>query len=473
MDRSEADGSSAPSSLKRTRDVSQDDSDDDNVSLVSRSPSPPPRPEAMDVDKYDEYVPRPEREVVTVETKIGSTNRGFTMLAKLGWVEGQPLGLSGEGRVDPVPFVLKNDFTGLGKANQDVKMIESTVSQRRELDSERQTRETEEQRRVREESVAKRDAVKTEISNVLRAFYCELCDKQFQTVGQYDEHTNSYAHHHKARFRDMQAAQKASFANQDDIDKRKEKERKREEKELRKIAKAAGIKMAKPTASAAVPPPAAPPLNAPDEGTPSASKAGWGSIAAQPAEPAPAAGGARPGWGPVNPAGDPTRTTSSGWATVNPAADPPRTTSGSSGRAQASSAPAEGMRRPPDAPTPAQSHSAPTFRAGGWATLDGSASVSAPPPPQPPVSERAPPPPSSNPPPPAPAKSGWSTVGAAAPAAGTGGWAPAPRPAPQPPAPATQSTPAQNPSQGAKQQETSRSGWQQFKAGAGSSRRRK
>lgn len=123
----------------------------------------------MDIDKYDEYHRGSEREVVTVDTKIKSSNKGFAMLAKLGWVEGQPLGLSGDGmympspsvqrvaslrtnlgRVDPIPFLLKNDSTGLGKFSQDVRMIESTVSQRRELDSERQHKETEEQRRARE-----------------------------------------------------------------------------------------------------------------------------------------------------------------------------------------------------------------------------------------------------------------------------------------------------------------------------------
>lgn len=64
---------------------------------------------------------------------------------------------------------MKNDLTGLGKATQDVRMseyiyiqlrrvsvlnilasVETTVSQRRELDSERQTKETEEQRKYRE-----------------------------------------------------------------------------------------------------------------------------------------------------------------------------------------------------------------------------------------------------------------------------------------------------------------------------------
>lgn len=53
----------------------------------------------MDIDKYDEYVARPEQEVITVETKIKPSNKGFAMLAKLGWVEGQPLGASGEGNL--------------------------------------------------------------------------------------------------------------------------------------------------------------------------------------------------------------------------------------------------------------------------------------------------------------------------------------------------------------------------------------
>jgi hypothetical protein len=56
----------------------------------------------MDVDsglsKYDEYVRGTAREVITVETKIKPTNKGFAMLAKFGWSEGQPLGISGDGQ---------------------------------------------------------------------------------------------------------------------------------------------------------------------------------------------------------------------------------------------------------------------------------------------------------------------------------------------------------------------------------------
>jgi hypothetical protein len=56
------------------------------------------------------------------------------------------------GRPDPIPFTVKNDQMGLGKANFDFAMIDATVAQRRDLASERQTRETNEQRQNREVS---------------------------------------------------------------------------------------------------------------------------------------------------------------------------------------------------------------------------------------------------------------------------------------------------------------------------------
>jgi hypothetical protein len=80
--------------------IDGDDSDDD-ISLVSRSPSPVAQ-DQMDIDKYDDYVRGPVREVITIDTKIKSTNKGFKMLSKLGWVEGQPLGLSQDGVLSPL-----------------------------------------------------------------------------------------------------------------------------------------------------------------------------------------------------------------------------------------------------------------------------------------------------------------------------------------------------------------------------------
>lgn len=71
------------------------------MSIVSRSPSPvlDKDVEIKDSNLYDEHVRRPAREVITVETRIKSTNKGFALLAKMGWTEGTPLGVSGEGKL--------------------------------------------------------------------------------------------------------------------------------------------------------------------------------------------------------------------------------------------------------------------------------------------------------------------------------------------------------------------------------------
>ncbi|EDR15447.1 G-patch-domain Zn-finger DNA-binding protein [Laccaria bicolor S238N-H82] len=341
----------------------------------------------MDVDqdhihKYDEYVRGPAREVITVETRIKPHNKGFAMLSKLGWTEGQPLGLSGDGRVDPIPFQIKRDLTGLGKTSQDVRMIETTVSQRRGLDSERQQKETEDQRKAREDLVARKFALRDEITTTLKAFYCSLCDKQFKNVAQYDEHTNSYAHHHKARFKDMQA--NVRLIPKEEVDKRKEKELKREEKQLRKIAAANGIKMPKPP----VKPPAVPAVPLPTssdnalgtmmevETKPSESK-GWASLSTTPSDSTPPQPGFR----------------KSGWATV--------------GSSSTVSPPVPFMpstSAPSNASNPAPIPHHPSFRNAGWTTLDTGSSFPA-------IPTSNPPPPTSPPPPPPDSpRRGWSTL---------------------------------------------------------------
>ncbi|KAK7064428.1 G-patch-domain Zn-finger DNA-binding protein [Favolaschia claudopus] len=350
--------------LKRPRP--EDDDSDDDISIVSRTPSPPPT-DQMDIDKYDEYVSRPAPEVITVETKIKPTNKGFAMLAKLGWVEGQPLGVSGDGRVDPVPFQIKRDSTGLGKWTQDARMIETTVSQRRGMDSEKMTKETEEQRKAREDHVARRTVLESELSTTIKAFYCDLCEKQFKTVVAYTEHTNSYAHHHKARFKDMQANVRIP---QDDLDKRKEKERKREEKELRKIAAANGIKMPKPAAAVFLPLAPAQPVGL------DSSMDIDGVPLSTPGSSASGSGFKKLGWATVSSSNPPT-----------PPPPPPQST----------------------VPPVLSSTRHPDFRAAGWTSLESGSSQSVPPPPPP---SAAPPPPPDNTslPPPRPAAGGWATV---------------------------------------------------------------
>ena len=70
----------------------------------------------------------------------------------------------------------------------------------------------------------------------------------YATVGQYDEHTNSYDHHHKARAVALKLAEREKSNASGESERRREKEAKREAKEMAKKMGAAGIAVA--TASA-------------------------------------------------------------------------------------------------------------------------------------------------------------------------------------------------------------------------------
>ncbi|KAG8942535.1 hypothetical protein FRC04_003606 [Tulasnella sp. 424] len=401
-----------------------DDDEDDGVSLVSRSPSPAPVDDTSGktgTEWYAEHMGGSAREVITVETKIKATNVGFALLKKMGWTEGSGLGLSGQGRADPIPFTVKNDSTGIGKAAQDFRIIEETVASRRELDSERQSKETGEQRANREALVAQREAIKVEVQTVLKPFYCETCDRQYQNVAQYEEHCRGYSHNHKVRLKEQAAAQRLRT----DLDKRKEKERKREEKEMRKLAAAAGIKLAKPAAAA--PTPSAGGSAPVVAGATQERKSGWAAVSAAP-EPAPAA--PKGGWAPVaasSVAGS--SGSAGGWAAVKPVEPKTAggwsvvtaTTSASESVAPTSAAGAKGntsfvsggftrletTETPGSRPkSPMDVDSPPSSSRGGWSSISisskssGWASLSAPPPPPPEPAQ--PPPPSGPSPPPLP-----------------------------------------------------------------------
>lgn len=142
--------------------------------------------------------------------------------------------------------------------------------------------------------------------------------------------------------------------SKDELDKRKEKERRREEKELRKIAKAAGIKMPKlPAPSSGMP--ATVPISEPMA---SFSQGGIASESSQLK---------KEGWTTV---GAPTGTgfKKSGWATVGSAPQ-----SSSSGFSASSLAPT-GAQTTIDVPSHTAANSpassAPGFRQAGWASLD-------------------------------------------------------------------------------------------------------
>lgn len=132
-----------------------------------------------------------------METHISENNIGYKLLQKMGWQAGRGLGSQGQGRIDPIRIELKDDSLGVGKAEEYTTTHVSTTAKRKALDSEKQLEETEIQKMEREYQVEKKQAIAQELKEVKKAFHCELCDKQYKNISEYEQHLQSYDHHHK------------------------------------------------------------------------------------------------------------------------------------------------------------------------------------------------------------------------------------------------------------------------------------
>ncbi|KAG0221508.1 G patch domain-containing protein 8, partial [Actinomortierella wolfii] len=187
---------------------------------------------------------------IDMETHLPSTNIGYQLLLKMGWKAGDGLGRNRTGRTDPIPITKKDDFFGVGKKEVEI-WDTRAAAKRKVLEVEKQAGETEEERTKRKEAVRKRDEIQAELAQVKAAFYCALCDKQYERISEYEGHLNSYDHHHKKRFKEMKESSRAGASGA--IEKAKEKERKREEKELARMRQAAleraGIAGTQPSSS--------------------------------------------------------------------------------------------------------------------------------------------------------------------------------------------------------------------------------
>jgi len=45
--------------------------------------------------------------------------------------------------------------------------------------------------------VEKQEAIKNEVAEIHKVFYCELCDKQYKMASEFEVHLSSYDHNHK------------------------------------------------------------------------------------------------------------------------------------------------------------------------------------------------------------------------------------------------------------------------------------
>ncbi|CAH7689306.1 hypothetical protein PPACK8108_LOCUS24358 [Phakopsora pachyrhizi] len=158
----------------------------------------------------------------------------------MGWKEGTGLGANNSGKKSPVPTPTQTPLLGLGKSTQDSYMLDNTISKSKELESIVIAHETEEDRLKREEKVRVVQLREEERGDRLKSFYCSICDKGYTTIRQFEEHERSYAHHHARRALEAKQSRRGGGLP---AEARLEKERRREAKELERLASAAGIRL--------------------------------------------------------------------------------------------------------------------------------------------------------------------------------------------------------------------------------------
>ena len=137
-------------------------------------------------------------EQASMDIHIASSNRGYQLLRKMGWAgEGNGLGRRGGGRAEPVRIADQTGVLGLGKATEYAEYASSATETRKAMTSELIAAEDDEGRAAREAQEARRQGIADAVKRETSVFYCEVCNKQYAKVTEFENHLSSYDHHHK------------------------------------------------------------------------------------------------------------------------------------------------------------------------------------------------------------------------------------------------------------------------------------
>ncbi|PRD32247.1 UNVERIFIED_CONTAM: G patch domain-containing protein 8 [Trichonephila clavipes] len=82
----------------------------------------PTKSSNKNIDSYDEGFL--ELEQSSMAQPISQDNLGYQLLQKQGWSSGKGLGRTEQGRLDPLPIVMKEDIMGFGRLEMEVTFIE-------------------------------------------------------------------------------------------------------------------------------------------------------------------------------------------------------------------------------------------------------------------------------------------------------------------------------------------------------------
>ncbi|XP_062158500.1 uncharacterized protein LOC133865977 [Alnus glutinosa] len=170
-------------------------------------------------------------EQASLDTQLTPSNIGFRLLQKMGW-KGKGLGKNEQGIVEPIKSGIRDPKLGVGKQEEDDFFTAEENIQRRKLEVE--VDETEEHTKKREVLAEREQKIQTEVKEIRKVFYCDLCNKQYKLAMEFEAHLSSYDHNHRKRFKEMREMHGSS--SRDDRQKR---EQQRQEKEMAKFAQMA------------------------------------------------------------------------------------------------------------------------------------------------------------------------------------------------------------------------------------------
>ncbi|KAE9593733.1 hypothetical protein Lal_00036400 [Lupinus albus] len=170
-------------------------------------------------------------EQASLDTQLSSSNVGFKLLQKMGW-KGKGLGKDEQGITEPIKSGIRDPRLGVGKQEEDDFFTAEENVQRKKLDIELE--ETEEHVKKREVLAEREQKIQTDVKEIRKVFYCDLCNKQYKLAMEFEAHLSSYDHNHRKRFKQMKEMHGSS--SRDDRQKR---EQQRQEREMAKFAQIA------------------------------------------------------------------------------------------------------------------------------------------------------------------------------------------------------------------------------------------